>query len=211
MRITFFGPPGSGKGTQADRIATYFGLQHISTGILLRDEINSGSELGKRIRHIVESGHLVSDKIVNEEVFTRIETINDFLLDGYPRNLSQAKCLDKYLEEAGKDLTGAVFIHITDEEVIRRLTGRLICSCPDGSSDTENGCYLEGDVCPICRKPFVKRSDDSSKVVENRLKLYHNLTKHLESYYENRLFVINGLGSIDQVNERIRKELKAWV
>ncbi len=97
MRITFFGPPGSGKGTQADRISSYFGLQHISTGMLFREEIKSGSELGNHIRRRVELGHLVSDEVVNEEVLKRIENVSDFLLDGYPRNLPQAECLDKFL------------------------------------------------------------------------------------------------------------------
>ena len=94
MRITFFGPPGSGKGTQADRISSYFGLQHISTGMLFREEIDSGSELGNHIRRQVELGHLVSDEIVNEEVLNRIENVSDFLLDGYPRiDLVLACCL----------------------------------------------------------------------------------------------------------------------
>ncbi|NOQ22120.1 MAG: adenylate kinase [Candidatus Aegiribacteria sp.] len=211
MRITFFGPPGSGKGTQADRISSCFGLQHISTGLLCREEISSGSELGQRIREIVESGHLVSDEIMNEEVFSRIETIDNFLLDGYPRNLSQAKSLDEYLENAGKPLTGAIFIHIPDEEVIRRLTGRLVCVCSNKYSDTGSDIRKEGDICPVCREPFAKRNDDSSEIVKKRLDHYHNLTRHLENYYENRLLEIDGFGTIDQVNERIRKEMLIWV
>ena len=211
MRITFFGPPGSGKGTQADRISSYFGLQHISTGMLFREEINSGSELGKRIREIVESGHLVGDEIANEEVFTRIETIDEFLLDGYPRNLQQAKSLDEFLESTCKPLSGAVFIHISDEEVIDRLTGRLVCACSNGSGNADSGnIHEEGDICPVCGEAFVKRSDDRSEVVENRLQHYHGITKYLEDYYKSRILVIDGLGTIDQVNERIRKELLRW-
>ncbi|MCD4777063.1 MAG: nucleoside monophosphate kinase [Candidatus Aegiribacteria sp.] len=210
MRITFFGPPGSGKGTQADRISDYFGLKHISTGILCREEIKSGSELGKRIREIVESGHLVSDEIMNEEVFKSIESLEGFLLDGYPRNLSQARSLDEFLEKIGKLLSGAVFIHVPDEEVMRRLSERLVCDCSDGRSNTAGDHSKEGDICPVCGQKFVKRSDDISEVVKNRLHHFHTLTRHLEKYYENRLLVIDGLGSIDQVNERIRKDLLAW-
>ncbi|MCK4807634.1 MAG: nucleoside monophosphate kinase [Candidatus Aegiribacteria sp.] len=210
MRITFFGPPGSGKGTQADRISAYFDLQHISTGMLCREEIKSGSELGKRIREIVESGYLVSDGIINEEVFNKIENIDSFLLDGYPRNLSQAKFLDEFLENAGKPLSGAVFIHIPDEEVISRLTGRLVCACSNGSGNIISNRRKEGDICPVCGEPFMKRSDDSLEILKNRLRHYHNLTRHLESYYKNRLLEIDGLGTVDQVNERIRKELMVW-
>lgn len=208
MRITFFGPPGSGKGTQADRISDYFGLQHISTGILLRDEIRSGSNLGMRIRDVVESGHLVNDEIINEEVFNRIDNIDGFLLDGYPRNISQAKSLDEFLEKTGQSLSGAVLIHIPDEEVMRRLSERLVCGCKDGGSDSDN--YEEGDICPECGEQFVKRIDDSSDVITNRLHHFHSFTTHLKKFYENRLLEIDGLGSIDQVFERIRFELEKW-
>lgn len=210
MRITFFGPPGSGKGTQADRISAFFGMPHISTGMLCREEIKSGSKLGKCIRDIVESGHLVSDEIMNKEVFNSIENIDSFLLDGYPRNLSQAKYLDEFLKNAGKPLSGAVFIRIPDEEVTRRLTGRLVCSCSNKYRNSGSDYRKEGDICPVCGESFVKRSDDSLEVVRNRLQHYHNLTRHLESYYENRLLEIDGIGTVDQVNERIRKELMVW-
>ncbi len=210
MRITFFGPPGSGKGTQADRISACFGLQHISTGMLCREAINSGSELGKRIRKIVESGHLISDEIINREVFSRIESIDDFLLDGYPRNLSQAIILDDFLENAGKPLSGAIFIRIPDDEVTRRLTERLVCVCSNKYRNTGNDFLKEGDICPLCGEPFLKRSDDSLEIVKKRLQYYYDITAHLENYYKNRLLEIDGLGTVDQVNERIRKELKAW-
>ncbi|MEN8207966.1 MAG: nucleoside monophosphate kinase [Candidatus Fermentibacteria bacterium] len=212
MRITFFGPPGSGKGTQADKISSCFDLEHISTGMLFREEISSGSELGKRIHEIVDSGHLVGDEIANEEVFTRIRTIDNFLLDGYPRNLSQALSLDEFLESACKPLSGAVFIHVSDEEVISRLTGRLVCACSNRNLSADSSdIRIEGDNCPVCGEVFTKRNDDSLVVVKNRLQLYHDLTRHLESYYKDRIIVIDGLGTIDQVHERIRKELLTWV
>jgi adenylate kinase len=208
MRITFFGPPGSGKGTQAGKISKFFGLKHISTGLFFRREINKGSELGNRVRASVESGHLVSDEIVNEKVFKRIKNLESFLLDGYPRNLHQAKCLDEFLDRTGKPLSGAVFIHIPDEEVVRRLTERLVCACKNKGISSDR--YEEGDICPECGEPFVKRRDDSIDVVENRLHHFHTLTTHLKEFYENRLLVIDGLGSIDQVNKRIRFELAKW-
>jgi adenylate kinase len=208
MRITFFGPPGSGKGTQAERISEYYGLEHISTGMLLREEIRSGSKLGVLIRKIVESGHLVSDDIVNREVIDRIERMEDYLLDGYPRNLSQAKRLDRFLEETGKPLSGAVFIQVPEEEVLKRLTGRLVCACADGTGHSAES--REGDICRECGKPFVRRSDDSIEVVRNRLHHYHNLTMHLEEYYRGRLLSIDGVGTIEQVFQRIMEALRPW-
>ena len=210
MRITFFGPPGSGKGTQADRISSHFGIQHISTGVLFREEIDSGSELGNQIRRRVELGHLVSDEIVNEEVLNRIENVSDFLLDGYPRNLPQAECLDKFLEIKGRPLSGAVFIQISDDEVVRRLTGRLACNCLGGNRRINDDSYKEGNTCPVCGRVFIRRADDSLDVIKFRLEQYHNLNKRLLKFYENRLIKIDGFGTIDQVNERIRNELLTW-
>ena len=210
MRITFFGPPGSGKGTQADRISSYFGLQHISTGMLFREEIDSGSELGNHIRRQVELGHLVSDEIVNKEVLSRIENVSDFLLDGYPRNLPQAEYLDKFLEIKGKPLSGAVFLQISNEEVFRRLAGRLVCNCPSGSRKMNDDSSKEGSACPVCGQVFIRRVDDSLDVIKFRLEQYHNLKIRLLKFYENRFIEIDGFGTVDQVNDRIRKELQTW-
>ncbi len=208
MRLTFFGPPGSGKGTQANRISNYFNLEHISTGLYFRDEISRGSELGKRITEIVKSGYLVSDEIVNKVVFNRLESIYEFLLDGYPRNLSQAESLDEFLENTGKPLSGAVLIQVPEEEILRRLTGRLVCACTNkGVSDDS---IHEGDICPKCGEPFVKRSDDDIKVISNRLDQYYSLTRHLEKYYRKRLLEIDGFGTVDQVFERIKEKLVKW-
>lgn len=208
MRIVCFGPPGSGKGTQADRISSIFNLYHISTGLLLREEINSDSELGKRIREIVESGHLVSDDIVNEEVFGKLKELERFLLDGYPRNLAQAKSLDDYLEEEGKSLSGAVFIDVPDEKVIERLSGRL--TCPRCGFIGNQPLFTAGDACARCGTALVERTDDRAEIIMRRLHHYHNLTRHLEEYYKDRLLIIDGVGSIDTVTERLEEALAIW-
>lgn len=208
MRIVFFGPPGSGKGTQAERVSEHFGLVHISTGMLLREEIRSGSEMGKLIRETVESGRLVSDEIVNLEVFRRLGGIDDFLLDGYPRNASQAESLDAFLDEAGRPLSGAVFLSIPDEEAVRRLTERLVCACADGSVHGEGS--EEGDACPHCGESLVRRTDDDLEVVSDRLRHYHELTGRLEDYYRDRLLEVDGTGTREQVFDRIRTALDEW-
>ena len=127
MRIVFFGPPGSGKGTQARQASAHFGMVHLSTGSLFREEVQKETDLGMRICEIMESGMLISDEIVNEQVFTKISGIEDFLLDGYPRNVGQAGDLDHYLAEIGRPLTGALLLVVPDDEVIARLSGRLTC------------------------------------------------------------------------------------
>ncbi len=208
MRIVFFGPPGSGKGTQAERMSKRYNLHHLSTGLLLREEINNNSELGKRIRKIVESGHLVDDEIVNEEVFSKVKGYDRFLLDGYPRNLIQAEGLDDYLEKEKKPLSGAIFITIPDAEVIERLSGRLTCSqCGfTGKQPLQN----PGDECPRCGTILVERNDDRMEVIEQRLVHYYNFTKHLEKYYHDRLLNIDGMGTVDQVTLRLEEALSIW-
>ncbi|MCK4671647.1 MAG: nucleoside monophosphate kinase [Candidatus Aegiribacteria sp.] len=208
MRIVFFGPPGSGKGTQADRMSKRYKLHHLSTGLMLREEIHNKSELGKRIRKIVESGHLVDDETVNEEVFSKVCKYDRFLLDGYPRNLFQAESLDEYLEEEKKPLSGAVFITIPDEEVIERLSGRLTCSRCGFTG--KQPLYHPGDECIRCGTALIERNDDRTEVIEQRLVQYHSLTKHLEKYYHDRLLIIDGMGTVDQVALRLEEALSIW-
>lgn len=208
MRIVFFGPPGSGKGTQADRISKRYNLHHLSTGLLLREEIQNNSELGKRIRKIVESGHLVDDETMNEEVFSKVSEYDRFLLDGYPRNLFQAESLDAYLEEEKKPLSGAIFITIPDAEAIERLSGRLTCSrC---GFVGKQPLYHPGDECIRCGTPLIERNDDRTEVIEQRLVHYHNLTMHLEKYYHDRLLIIDGIGTVEQVALRLEEALSVW-
>jgi adenylate kinase len=208
MRLTFFGPPGSGKGTQALRVSERFGLSHISTGMMFRDEINEGSELGRRVRETVEAGHLVDDATVNAELFGKLMGMRRFLLDGYPRSGSQAESLDRFLEGEALKLTGAVFIRVPDPEVIRRLSGRLVCpTCGFTATDIM---FSRMDPCTRCSTPLLERDDDRSEVIAWRLRHYHDLTGPLQDFYRNRIAVIDGMGSVDEVTERILEALAAW-
>ncbi len=208
MKITFFGPPGSGKGTQAYRVSTRYDLEHLSSGLMFREEISSGSELGQKIKAIVESGHLVDDDIVNIEVFSKIGGVERFLLDGYPRNISQARSLDRYLESHGSFLTGAVFLDVPDEVVQQRLSGRL--TCPKCGFVGRQPMFKVNDPCTRCDTPLEERDDDRSGVIVRRLRHYFNLTRHLEDYYSGRLHVIDGVGSVDEVTDRLVKALSTW-
>jgi adenylate kinase len=208
MRLTFFGPPGSGKGTQAHRVSERFGLSHISTGLMFREEISGGSELGLRIRETVEAGHLVDDATVNGELYGKLSGMKRFLLDGYPRSVSQAESLDRFLEGTGLKLTGAVFIVVPEIEVIRRLSGRLVC--PMCGFTATDSMFSRMDPCARCGRPLVERDDDRSEVIAWRLRHYHDLTQPLEVFYRDRIAVIDGMGSVDEVTERILEALRAW-
>lgn len=208
MRLTFFGPPGSGKGTQAHRISVRFGLSHISTGLMFREEISEGSELGRRIRGTVEAGHFVDDDTVNGELFRRLVGIRRFLLDGYPRNVSQAESLDRFLDEEALALTGAVFIRVPEDEVVRRLSGRLVC--PRCGFTGTDAMFSRMDPCTRCSTSLVERDDDRSEVIAHRLAHYQDLTRPLESFYQGRIVSIDGMGSVNEVTDRILEALEPW-
>jgi len=208
MRIVFFGPPGSGKGTQAELISRRFDLVHLSTGTLFREEVSKGTDLGRRIREIMESGALISDEIVNEQVFSRISGIPSFLLDGYPRNAGQALELDGYLENLGRPLTGVIMLTIPVEEIVRRLTGRL--SCLECGFISRAGDYDKGNPCPRCGESLVIREDDRPEIIRERLDHYNELAGPLEDFYGGRMTMVNSSGSVPDVDARIVEVLSKW-
>jgi adenylate kinase len=210
MRIVFFGPPGSGKGTQACLASAHFGLVHLSTGSLFREEVQKETDLGLRIREIMESGSLISDEIVNEQVFSKISCIEEFLLDGYPRNVSQAGNLDLHLTEIGRPLTGALQLIVPDGEVIARLSDRLTCTGCGQISDANSEPDL-GRNCSACGNPLAIREDDRPEVIRERLEHYRMETRPLVDYYSGRMLEIDGLGTVQEVFTRIRESLSTWL
>ncbi|MBN1434522.1 adenylate kinase [Candidatus Fermentibacterales bacterium] len=207
MRLVFLGPPGSGKGTGAALVSKRLGVPHLSTGDVLREEIRAGTELGLRVKGIVGGGGLVPDEIVNRMVFDRIgDAEAGFILDGYPRNVTQARDLDLFLGE--RALTAVVHLEVPDEEVERRLAGRLVC---EGCGRIFNaGHFPPGtspEACLECGGRLCHREDDSPEKVRRRLQLYHHETKPLLDYYSGRLVEVDGVGSIEQVAEGIMRSL----
>lgn len=202
MRLVLFGPPGSGKGTQAGRICSRFGLTHLSTGNILREEMSAGTELGLRVGGIVRSGALVSDEIVNELVFSRLDAAGGFLLDGYPRNLTQARRLDEHLG-SGRRLNCALLLEVPDAEVVRRLSSRASCSACGFT-----GSVSHGGVCPSCGGPLSARPDDGEDVVRRRLAEYHSSTAPLAAFYGDRLRRIDGTGTEQEVWMRMENLLR---
>jgi len=204
VRLVLFGPPGSGKGTQAGRICARFGLTHLSTGNILREEIGRGTPLGLKVEGIVKSGALVDDSTVNAVVFGRLGEVEGFLLDGYPRNTAQAASLDGFLG-SGRPLTCALMLRVEDSEVAGRLAGRASCaSCGfTGRAGADSSC-------PSCGGALERRPDDDPKVIARRLEEYRRSTAPLEDYYGSRLCKVDGTGSVEEVWSRIEGVLAAW-
>lgn len=209
LAILFLGPAGAGKGTQSSKLAEAYGISHLSTGDLIRSEIKSGSELGNKVKSIVEAGQLVSDDIVNEIVKNKISSLDSFILDGYPRTLEQAKFLDSY-----KKLDYIFDLKAPREALIKRLSGRRMCTkekdpnCK-GMFHVEYNPPKEEGICDLCGSPLFQRKDDQPEVIERRLDSYEEETgKPLTEFYANdNLIEINAMQAPDQVLKDIKDQL----
>lgn len=208
MNIILLGPPGAGKGTQAKRMVERYGIPQISTGDMLRAAVAAGTQLGLEAKKYMDAGQLVPDEVVVGLVRERIQQEDckkGFMLDGFPRNVSQAETLDKMLSELGQKIDHVVCIEVPDEELVKRLTGRRTCrQCGAGFHVIFDPPKKEG-VCDKCGGELYQRDDDNVETVTSRLKVYKNQTEPLISYYEKqgKLRRINGLGAIDEIFQRI--------
>lgn len=205
MRIILLGPPGSGKGTQGERIQRKYGFQKISTGDLLRESVRSGTPLGKKAEAGMNKGRLVSDDIVigiiKERIF-RSDCRKGHVLDGFPRNISQAKELEKM--DAGCDEI-VIDIYLSDQLIMERLGKRRVCSeCGSIYNLSVDALRIEGK-CDVCRGEVIQRDDDKLETIKERLRVYHIQTKPLIDYYKNKkvYHVINGERKIDTVFSEI--------
>jgi len=209
MNLTVLGPPGAGKGTQAQRIKKSYGLVQLSTGDMLRDAAASKTKIGRQVGQLIDAGELVSDAIMIEMISERIghdDCAKGFILDGFPRTNCQAVALDRMLEERGMKLDYVVEISIDDEIIVERIIGRLNCvKCGAGYHDKFHPPAVEG-VCDDCGgTEFVRRTDDNEEVVRTRLQAYHAQTAPILPYYRerNRLRQVDGMASIDEVEKQI--------
>jgi adenylate kinase len=203
MRIVLLGPQGAGKGTQAQRISEKTGAKHISTGDLVRAEIKSGSELGEKIKDYNDRGELVPDEIIVEMMRPYLDEADSWILDGFPRNESQARALDEMLGKIDADLDAAVALEAPDEALIQRLSGRRT------SEATGRIYHVEHDPPPESSEedpgPFVQRKDDTEEALRRRLEVYHEHTEPLKGYYARRsiLVTIDATQSIPEVTEDV--------
>jgi adenylate kinase len=203
MRIVLLGPQGAGKGTQAQRISRVTGAKHISTGDLVRAEIKSGSELGLKIKDYNDRGDLVPDEIIVEMMKPYLDEADSWILDGFPRNESQAEALDKMLKEIDAELDAAVAMEAPDDLLVERLSGRRT------SESTGNIYHAEYDPPPDDPDedpgPFVQREDDREEAIRHRLKIYHDQTEPLKDYYADRgiLVTVDATQGIPEVTEDV--------
>jgi adenylate kinase len=209
MRIVLLGPQGAGKGTQAQRISERTGARHISTGDLVRAEIRSGSELGQKIKDYNDRGELVPDEIIVEMMRPYLEEADSWILDGFPRNQTQADLLDHMLEEIDAELDAAVALEAPDEVLIERLSGRRT------SEATGRIYHVDYDPPPENAQedpgPFIQRKDDTEEALRRRLKIYHEHTEPLKGYYAERgiFATVDAAQPIPQVTEAILKSVEA--
>jgi adenylate kinase len=209
MNLILLGPPGAGKGTQAQRIEKSHGLVQLSTGDMLRDAVVSQTEIGRQAGRLMDAGKLVPDTIMIEMISERIghaDCARGFILDGFPRTTLQAEVLDEMLGEKGMKLDHVIEISVTDEALVERITGRFTCAkCGAGYHDTFQPPTAEG-VCDDCGgTEFSRRSDDNVETVRTRLQAYHAQTAPILPYYrgKNRLRQVDGMASIDEVEQQI--------
>ncbi|MBD0692879.1 adenylate kinase [Streptomyces sp. CBMA123] len=214
MRIVLVGPPGAGKGTQAHLLAKTLSIPHISTGDLFRANIGQGTPLGLEAKSYMDAGRLVPDEVtigMAKDRMLKADAANGFLLDGFPRNLGQAKALDEFLVEQGIKLDGVLDLEVPEEEVVRRIAGRRLCRNDGGHvfHVDYNPPKVEG-VCDECGGELYQRSDDTEEKVRTRLEVYHTETEPIIDYYVQQGLVatISALGKVDEVTQRAIEALK---
>ena len=212
MRLILFGPPGVGKGTQAQILSSKLNIPHISTGDMLRDAVKNQTELGLKAKSYMEKGELVPDDVmigIVKEVISSERCKDGFILDGFPRTLAQAKALDEMFKELNIKLDFVISFDVGEEEIIRRLTNRRICrSC--GAVYNLLIDKIENNRCLKCGGELYRRSDDDPDVIKNRLSVYKNSTEPVLKYYEQKglLKKINASGTIKEVAEKVNEVIK---
>ncbi|WP_094228588.1 adenylate kinase [Methanolobus psychrotolerans] len=203
MNIALFGPPGAGKGTQAKELSKHYNIPHISTGDILRANVRDGTELGVKAKEYMDKGELVPDAVLIGLIRNRLteaDCKNGYLLDGYPRTIPQADALADILKEISKPLDAVINIEVSDEELVKRLSGRRSCACGESYHLMFNPPEKEG-VCNACGAALYQRDDDKEEVIRQRLTVYNKKTKPLIDYYGNSGLLVNvdGTGSVDSV------------
>lgn len=213
MKLILLGPPGAGKGTQAKRLEEAYDIVQLSTGDMLRAAVKAGTPTGREAKALMEAGKLVPDHVVVSIIADRIgepDCANGFILDGFPRNVAQARALDDMLAERGMSLDKVVEIRVDDKLLVDRISGRYTCAgCGEGYHDRTKQPKVPG-VCDKCGgTEFTRRADDNAETVASRLETYHEQTAPLLPYYKDKglLASIDGMQPIDVVTAEIRRVL----
>ncbi len=214
MNVILLGPPGCGKGTQAKRLEMASGLTQLSTGEMLRAAVAAGTEYGKMAKEVIDRGDLVSDDVVVAIIAERLDEADvagGVILDGFPRNVAQARALDEMLEDKHLKLDTVVELSVDDDALVERITGRYTCDqCGKGYHDKFEQPKVDG-VCDSCGgTAFSRRPDDTEETVRNRLSVYYEQTRPVIEYYRSKgvLQTIDGMVDIDDVTQQIKEVLK---
>jgi adenylate kinase len=210
LNLILLGPPGAGKGTQAERLREDFGLPHIATGDILRAEVAAKTDLGREAKRYMDAGDLVPDEVIVEMITQRVgggEARDGFVLDGFPRNEDQADALERALERLERRLTAALVIEVRDEEVVRRLAGRRVCvKNPSHIYHVELDPPKHDGVCDQDGSRLIQRDDDSEETIRHRLEVYHSQTEPLIARYDRAglLRRFDGQRDADEVHAHLR-------
>ena len=212
LNLILMGPPGAGKGTQAERLVDDFDLPYYATGDILRAAVKEQTDLGREAKEFMDRGDLVPDDLITKVVIERIDSDegqDGFLLDGFPRTTEQAEMLDRALGEHGRSLTAALLIDVPDEEVIRRLSGRRICVKNQHVYHIEFDPPKDDGVCDQDGSRLIQRDDDKPETIRNRLAVYHEQTEPLIEYYEDQglLRRFDGSRTPEEVHDHVRATL----
>ena len=212
LNLVLLGPPGSGKGTQGERLNEDLRLPYYATGDILRAAVREETELGRLAKEYMDRGDLVPDDVIVGVIAERIdssEALDGFILDGFPRTTPQAEALDAKLAELGRGVTAVLLIDVSDDEVVRRLGGRRTCEANGHVFHVEFEPPKQEGVCDIDGSPLIVRDDDKPEVIRKRLETYHEKTEPLVSYYDSRSVLrrIPGEAPPNEVEEQIRRTL----
>ncbi len=213
MNIVLLGAPGAGKGTQAEILTKRLKLAHVASGDLFRQALSKGTELGKQAKVYMEQGKLVPNEITIKMVLERItapDCKDGIMLDGFPRNVDQAKALDEAMKKQKKGIDKAVYIKVSEAELLKRLTGRWICrSCQSPYHEVNSPPKVAGK-CDKCHGDLYQRADDNTETIKKRLEVFFAETAPLIDYYakDGKLLEVKGEGSMEEISDRIISGLK---
>ena len=213
--IVFIGPPGCGKGTQAHLLKDSMSLHHISTGAILRHEIQRNTPLGLQVKEIIDKGFLIEDDLMFDVLSSYLAHHSDesgFIFDGFPRTLNQAEWFDRFLSDKGQSLKCVIYFAIDEEILIKRLSGRFTCAACGATYNEYFKKPHQDSICDVCgSSEFSRRADDAVEHVTERLRAYHAQTKPLLPFYEKKGLVreINVMGSLEEISDEIRAAVDA--